>query len=319
MAIVLVTGSEGFVGSRLCARLEEQTSFRCRVVKAIRSGSARSMDANTVALDLLDPGSIDEAISSTRPDCVLHLAAISTTVAAPEAEKGVWETNFEGTRSVLAAMAKHVPTSRIIFPSSAEVYGSSFVDGMPKDELSPVAPDNVYARSKLAVEFMLQSSMPASMSGVALRLFNHTGLGQESKFVVPAFVSQIAAIEQGKQEPTVRVGNIDVYRDFLDVEDVLDLYVQLIMMPSLPKRFAVYNVGSGFSRSLRDILDALISMSSIEIQVEVDPERYRSNAVPRVCSDIALVSETFGWKPKVDFEDTLKTMLDHWREVHKSN
>jgi GDP-4-dehydro-6-deoxy-D-mannose reductase len=154
---------------------------------------------------------------------------------------------------------------------------------------------------------------------IIARPFNHTGPGQDKRFALPAFAAQIAAIEEGRQEPRVEVGNLSVERDFLDVRDVTEAYMLLVAAAAkLPSR-SVFNIASGTSRSLSSLLDHLRQRSRRGFDVIVDPSRLRPADVPRAAGDASRLRELTGWRPRRPIEETLLSLLDYWRALERQS
>jgi GDP-4-dehydro-6-deoxy-D-mannose reductase len=145
---------------------------------------------------------------------------------------------------------------------------------------------------------------------VRVRPFNHTGPGQSPRFVVPAFASQIARIEAGLQELVMKVGNLEVARDFSDVRDIVRAYHMAVTQAEPGE---VYNLASGQPRSVRGLLETLLSYSQAEIRVERDPDRYRPVDVPVAYGSAAKFRQRTGWEPRIPFEQTLRDVLEYWR------
>jgi GDP-4-dehydro-6-deoxy-D-mannose reductase len=121
---------------------------------------------------------------------------------------------------------------------------------------------------------------------------------------------QIALIERGQLEPVIKVGNLDAQRDVTDVRDVVRAYVALMQSG---KTGVVYNVASGVARSIRAILDALVSRSKVPVRVEVDQARMRPNDVPVVVGDSSRLNAATGWRPGITFDQMLDDLLEYWR------
>jgi GDP-4-dehydro-6-deoxy-D-mannose reductase len=148
---------------------------------------------------------------------------------------------------------------------------------------------------------------------VTVRPLNHTGIGQDERFVLPSFAAQIARIEAGLLPPKLRVGDLTVERDFLDVRDVINAYLLILAgAEALPQR-AVFNVASGQPRRIRDLLDVMVSASTRQFDVEIDPARLRPTEIPRIVCDASAVRRHFGWIPKCSVDDLLVGLLTDWR------
>ena len=143
-----------------------------------------------------------------------------------------------------------------------------------------------------------------------VRAFNHIGPGQAPMFVVSDFCKQVAEIEKGLREPVMRVGNLAAKRDFTDVRDVVRAYVLLVQAGTAGE---TYNVGSGNAQAIQEILDLIVSMSEVEIQVEVDPNKLRPVDVPIIEADITKLNRLTGWQPQIPLKETIKETLDFWR------
>jgi len=261
--------------------------------------------------DLRDPQGVLALVSEKRPDYVLHLAAqsfVPTSFADP------WDTlenNIRAELNLLEAVRRSGREVRFLVIGSNEEYGAPGPGELPQTEESALRPNNPYAVSKVAQDFLgLQYHLAYGVPVVRVRPFNHTGPGQSPRFVVPAFASQIARIEAGLQEPVVKVGNLNAARDFSDVRDIVRAY-HLAVTQGRPGE--VYNLASGRPQSISGLLDTLLSYSQAEIRVERDPARYRPVDVPEVYGSGEKFRRQTGWVPQIPFEKTLRDTLEYWR------
>ena len=175
------------------------------------------------------------------------------------------------------------------------------------DEQTPLRPRSPYARSKAAAELLGQSAAARGLDVVRIRAFSHTGPGQSDHFVVSSFARQVADIRRGRQDPVLRVGNLESVRDFLHVQDVLDAYLALLD-PELPAD--VYNVASEHAVSIQQVLDQLIAMAEISPDIETDPERWRPT--DRLVGDASKLRALTGWKPRISLEAILRELYEGW-------
>src|SRR5208282_3801722 len=231
-------------------------------------------------LDVTDAERTLAVIQAEQPTHVMHLAGISVISQANRDLRKTWEVNTQGTLNVALAIKARAPACRLIFCSSAQVYGGSFRSGTPLAEDAPLDPENFYAATKAAADILIGQMAKAGLRAIRLRPFNHTGPGQPPTLAVASFASQIAAIERGEQQPVMKVGNLSMRREFLDVRDVVDAYLRTIQrFDSLPNG-AVFNISSGEAIAVEAILKMLLAMSSDEIEVTPDPELMRPNDTP---------------------------------------
>lgn len=313
---VLVTGASGFVGRQLVARLRRGIDPATRIVGWDHTPTDDAPPPAGVewqTLDLTDVDAVDAAIRAIGPTRVFHLAGLSSVRQAEGAARRTYEVNVNGTASLAKALRRHASGAVTVFASSGEVYGAAFASGQALAETSPVRPMNAYARSKLAAEIALQDTLSEACPVIALRLLNHTGPGQDERFVVPTFAAQLARIEKGLAPPRMKVGNLSAERDFMDVEDVIDAYVAALKLADGANGFQVFNVASGAPRSIRSILDTLLSLSSASPAVEQNPGAMRANEIARTVCDTSSFRAATGWRPRQDFSATLARTLDWWR------
>jgi GDP-4-dehydro-6-deoxy-D-mannose reductase len=253
------------------------------------------------------------AFAHLQPDVVVHLAAMSSVGVGGSQPDEVWRANFDGARSVAMACRALQQDVRLIFASSGEVYGRRFNEG-PCDERAPIAPMSAYARSKAASEFELEDIARDGLTVTTLRLFNHTGPGQDQRFVAPSFAAQIAAAAKagGGQ---IRVGNLDAMRDFSDVDDVIGAYTAVISDTAQPEAaFEVFNVGSGRARAVREVLDLLIAVSGADVEVVTDPARMRPSDIARAEGQFEKIADRYGWRTTTPLEATLASLYAWWRD-----
>jgi GDP-4-dehydro-6-deoxy-D-mannose reductase len=311
---VFITGGNGFVGRHLVARLLALPEPPDVVIGALTDvPQAPAGDVRCVKIDVTDFEQVRAAIADIRPSHIVHLAAIAAPTSAQRDMTTAWKVNADGAFNVALAALHATPSPRLIHASSAEVYGLSFRSGRPVDETAPLEPGSVYGATKAASDIMIGQMCKSGLRAVRLRLFNHTGPGQDESFVVPAFAAQIARIERGLQEPVIRVGDLSAQRDFADVDDVIDAYLAAIrQFDELPPA-SVLNIASGRTIAIKAILDMLLSFSNVETRVETDPARLRPNEIPVASGNAALAERLLGWTPKTEFNRTLRTVLDDYR------
>lgn len=311
MKRILLTGANGFVGKVLRTQLEASGH---EVIGACTSTAASANTPNAVHLDVRDPESISGALQVSRPTHVIHLAAISHVPTSFRDPLLTWQTNVMGSLNLLEAIKQHYPDAFVLFASSSEVYGESFKSGTPLNEDASCKPLNPYAASKVAAEAAFNEYFRQGVRGVIARPFNHIGPGQSPDFVTASFAKQIAEIEQGKQAPVLRVGNLEAYRDFLDVRDVCGAYMQLLELQPDASHPRLVNIASGQARKIQEILDVLLAQSQASISVEQDPDRLRPSDIPFAVGSSERLHSATGWTPSHSLSETLGDLLDYWRK-----
>ena len=258
-------------------------------------------------VDVTNPVAIQAALANHAPEAIVHLAALSSVATSWREPHLCYRQNFVGTRSLLAAAHSACPDARVLLIGSADQYAATTPAAEPIDETTPLQPRSPYARTKAAAELLGAAAARSGQNVVRVRAFNHTGAGQPDFFVVSNFARQVARIRLGHQEPIMRVGNLESVRDFLHVDDVLDAYLALLD-PSVPA--ATYNIASGRSTSIQEILDRLIEIAGIDPRVERDPDRWRET--DWLVGDASRLRQATGWQPKISLETILVELYEDW-------
>lgn len=314
---ILLTGGGGFVGRQLAPLLAAAAPDAARLILSRSGGELIASGWQATEVDLTDGGAVEAVVAQARPDLVVHLAAQSSVAASRDTAEMTWRVNFDGSFALARACARYAPDCTMLFTSSSEVYGESFRDG-PAGEETPLRPLNVYARSKAAAEMVLADVLPPTAKLVVARAFNHTGPGQDERFVLPSFALQVARIEAGLQTPVMMVGNIDVARDFLHLRDVCEAYLDLLRAaPELPPR-SIFNIASGTSVRLRDLLERMRAASRVPFAVTVDPVRLRSGDIARAEGRGGRLHAATGWRPRNDPYSIVDELLEVSR-AHVAN
>ena len=321
MRKALITGISGFAGSFLAPLLLEESFavYGTHIMGDVKSLDQIKKDLHLEKLNLLNKKDTEKYISKINPDVVFHLAALTSPSESFNDPAGIFTNNITAQINVLEAIRHANINPRILIVSSAEVYGVVSKEDLPLSESAPLKPGNPYAVSKIAQDYLgLQYYLSYKMDIVRVRPFNHVGPRQTPRFVISAFAKQIAEIEanlpagrQGKTTPVLKVGNLDSKKDFTDVRDMLKAYLALI---EKGKSGEVYNAGSGKSHKIEEILDKLLSLSTVKIDIEIDPSRLHPNDVPDIYSDNSKILEETGWKAEIPLEKTLKDTLDYFRD-----
>jgi nucleoside-diphosphate-sugar epimerase len=292
MKRALITGMAGFTGRYVEAELAE-AGFEVHGISERPPVHARFHQA-----DLGNRDALHKVVAAVRPNVVIHLAGIAFVGNAnPEA---FYSVNTVGTRNLLEALAREAPNVEcVLLASSANIYGNA-TEGM-LDETTTPNPANDYAVSKLAMEYMARLWMD-KLPIVIARPFNYTGVGQSEAFLLPKIVSHFQ-----RRAPVIELGNCDVYRDFSDVRAVANAYRRLVVLKPANK---IFNVSSGISHSLRDVVAQMGEIAGYDIEIKVNPAFVRANEVRSLLGSAQALREAIGEWRSPPIHETLHWMYD---------
>lgn len=308
-----ITGISGFAGSFLAEALLQKNFevFGTYVSDNTKNIDSIKKDLQLQKVDLLHSENVKKSIEGYKPDVVFHLAALTSPGESFKSPETFFTNNITAEINLLEAVRTSDISPRILITSSAEVYGLIADKDIPVDEDTELRPASPYAVSKIAQDYLgLQYFLSYGMDIVRVRPFNHVGPRQTPQFVVAAFAKQIAEIETGKENPILKVGNLEAKRDFTDVRDMVQAYITLI---EKGKSGEVYNAGSGKSHKIAEILNTLLSFSDKTISTELDPGKLRPSDTPDIRSNNKKI-EALGWKAEIALEKTLEDTLNYWRQ-----
>lgn len=309
---ILITGVSGFVGPILAKKIKK--NFKdCKLFGTYylhdEFDSISHLTFDKIYMNILDQNSIKSVLKSTKPDLIFHLAAQSSVRLSWENPMITMDVNVNGTVNLIKSLAEMEFKPRILFIGSSEQYG--LVDNKPIRETRICKPANPYGLSKKVQEDIAQMlSFAHDLDVVFTRSFNHIGILQVPTFVIPDWCKQIAEIEHGLREPVIYVGNTEVIRDFSDVNDVCESYIDVIKHG---KRNEVYNIGSGRGLSLTYILEYLIGLSSKKIKVKIDQKRLRPSENPIIICDNSKL-QSLKKQNYMEIESVFVEIFDYWKK-----
>lgn len=318
MKKVLITGITGFAGSFLAEHLLKNPE--CSISGTYLSDNSlqnvasirEKLDLEKV--DLMDANAVSLFISNKRPDFVYHLAALASPGKSFKNPSETIVNNITAQLNLLEAIKnENLLSTRVLVVSSADIYGIVSPENLPIDEETPFNPTSPYAVSKIAQDFLgLQYELSYKLPVIRVRPFNHIGPRQALSFAVSDFAKKIVDIEKGKTPSVLKVGSLNMKRDFTDVRDMVRAY-NLIMEKG--KIGDVYNIGSGVSHALKDIVEMMQSLAKVSFTLEEDPTLIRPNDNPELVCDPSKIKTATGWQPEIPLETTLKDTLDYWRNI----
>lgn len=313
---VLITGVGGFAAGHLLEHLDrhhpglEVWGLDLPGVGGAAVSALRRRGTHLEG-DLLDPAVAMRAVEAVAPGTVLHLAAASSVAGSWSDPGSVFRSNALGQLNLLEAVRAAARGARVVVASSAEVYGRVDPARLPVTEEQPLAPVSPYGLSKAAQDLIAaQYHAGHGLAVIRLRLFNHTGPRQPSRFVCSSLARQVAEAEAGLRPPRVEVGDLDPVRDFTDVRDVARAW-WLAAASGVPG--AAYNVCSGKGASVRRLLELLLARSAVTVEVSTDPSLLRAADIPALLGSHDRLRRDTGWRPEIPLEQTLADLLDWWR------
>lgn len=280
MKRLLLTGADGFTGNHFHSAAE-----------------TAGYHVSVLTSDLTDMKAVAAEVAQIQPEYVVHLAAISA-VTHPD-EQDFYKVNLFGTQFLLKALCEiQVRPKKVLLASSANVYGNS--DAAKISEAVCPKPVNHYAISKLAMEYMA-ATYTANFPIVIARPFNYTGIGHDTRFVIPKIIEHFKSLA-----PSIALGNLDVYREYNDVRMICDAYLKLL---EIGNACGIYNICSGRAYSLRGVLSMLEKMTAHKIDVQVNQDFIRNNEVISLSGDPKKLQSVAPELKVYDLESTLSWML----------
>lgn len=278
---ILITGYSGFIGSYLQKRLESSVH---ELILADITNGVDICDWKQVAV-------FDDV------DIIVHLANLSFVPASYENPKRFYETNYLSTLNMLELC--RLRNARMIFFSSY-IYGHP--EYQPIDEQHPVQAFNPYAQTKVICESLCQGySRDFKVPITIFRPFNIYGVGQNPDFLIPSIIQQARA---GK----ITVKDDRPKRDYIHVSDIVEAIVAAIETKQTTDDLRTYNLGTGISFSVKEIVDLVRDLFNTEIDYLCTNE-FRPNDVMDTVADISKIKNELHWSPAVSIREGLQKML----------
>lgn len=278
MSKVLITGSSGFIGKKLCSLLEKNHEL-------IRLSSADG--------DISDP-SLFKNIEKV--DYVFHLAARSFVPASWKETTDFIDANVLGTTNVLEFCRR---TEASITFVSSYVYGPP--EHLPIKENHPVKPNNPYALSKVLAEQVCKFYSEFHGTPVTIiRPFNIYGPGQSDVFLIPKIIDQI------KRNNKIELMDLSPKRDYVFLDDFLNALI--LTLQNREKRYKVFNVGSGVSYSVKEVVDIIQKVAKTELEV-ISLEKPRNEELNNVYADITSIKNDLNWYPTISLKKGIEKIF----------
>jgi len=310
----LITGVTGFIGSYLAEYLLAKGmiiygTFHRESIEDI----AHLKDKITLSkCDVRNQATVQKIVKKSNPDFIFHLAAQSRPDISWKNPVETMETNVMGTVYVFESVRQLGLDPKILVTGSSAEYGLIGENEPPIKEDHPLLPVSPYGVSKVAQDLLAyQYFKNYGMKMIRVRIFGATGPRKVGD-ACSDFAKQIVKIECGKAEPIIRVGNLEVKRDLMDVKDTLEAFWLLMEKGKIGD---VYNICSSKVIKIGDILNKFLEISGRSVKIEVDPKKLRPSDEPIVVGDSSKIRKDCGWMPAIPIEKTLEDTLNYWRKV----
>lgn len=296
---ILITGASGCTGQNLIPYLRRWPDLELFGIG--RSPAIKTSLDGFLAVDLADAAAVTRAVSYIQPDLVFHLAALNS--RAPDEQ--VWRINVEGSGHLLDALRDSASLRRevirvVVVGSAAEI-GSSGAAQSPVAETVLCQPESAYGKSKFEMTRRCQREKSPYLEIVIARLFNLIGPGLGRDLALGNIAAQIREIRSGQRQQ-IECGSLAARRDFVDVRDAVGAYVTLAQRGNAGE---IYNVCTGHSHRLRDLVQQMLGEREVEISERVES---RPGDVPDIFGDPAKIRQT-GWKPEISISQSLRDMV----------
>lgn len=312
MVQYLITGANGFCGRHLVDVLSDDNNKVYGISRSIPDDlTLQHPDAIYEQCNLIDYTSVFNLLKKIKPDCIFHLAAESSVASSWKSPINILNNNVLSQINIFEAVRELELSTRIVVACSSEEYGLINESDLPVNENCCFNPLSTYAVSKVSQDMLAyQYYKSYNMDIVRVRSFNLTGPGRPPTYALSSFAYQIAEIEKNKSKKIISVGNLDVKRDYTDVRDAVKGYYNIALKA---KSGTVYNLCSGKAYNLKDLLNILISLSTTEVNVEIDQSKYRPSDLPIMIGDNTKIKTEIGWIPEIDIHTSLNDLLNYWR------
>jgi len=308
---ILITGITGMIGTHLANACISKRYEVAGLSRATSCTPKKNSPWKHYLGDILDECFLEKVWKDYRPDTVFHLAAQAYNGQSWEAENTTYLLNITGSRNVFKTCRDVTPGAVIIPACSSAEYGIVTEEFLPVKEDYPLRPITPYGVSKACMEMMAyQFGVNYGMKVVLPRLFIHVGPNHPPATALQAFAMQLAMIKLGKASPIIKTGNLETFRDFVDVRDGVNA---LVILATAGKMGQAYNICSGKAWSIKESLDMLIALSETRVDIVQDKARFRPSDEPILLGNPGMMSD-LGWRREFPFQQTLQDIFNNWIE-----
>lgn len=305
---ILVTGGTGALGFHILSNLSGTNHDLFSFSNEQPQPWQKVEGVEYLTGDLLNYKEVYEVVQKVQPTHVYHLASQSSVGLSYKKPYETLNINLLGTQTLLEAVQQVTPKAKVMLLSSSEIYGRDDrqLTYLHKEEDRP-NPLTPYATSKACMEILGNQFHNAhGLHVVAVRPFHFTGPHHSRRFAIPSITYQLVKIKYYGAEPVIYSGSLDVSRDVVDVRDVARGMIQVL---NTAESGEIYNICSGKSYTLRELVDMLVDIAGISVDFRFDPGYERSNDIPLLIGDPTKINN-LGWKPMVSIEDSLTDLFN---------
>jgi UDP-glucose-4-epimerase GalE len=324
---VLITGGAGYIGSETVRYFLEQ-GVRVVVMDNLTTGSLESIPQEILYQgDILDERLLESVFTQQQIDSVIHFAACKNVGESMKNPRKYWKNNVLGTMTLLNQMERF-GVKKIVFSSSCSVYGNP--GSLPVTETSPLAPQSVYAESKLICERLLNwHSVANGLQAISLRYFNAAGASLDGRYgedwslsenliprVLRALLQHGAPLEIFGSDYDTNDGT--AIRDYVHVRDLADAHFKAYTRLDIQKGSVAINLGTGVGSSVLDIINSAALISNATVPFVFGPRR--AGDPEKVFADYSLARELLEWEPTINLREIVSTALVwHRSQVGKTS
>jgi GDP-mannose 4,6-dehydratase len=313
----LITGATGSGGSYLVEHLIKKNNkieifalYRSKGYLDLLKKNNKKKKINFFNIDLKNFSKLKKIIKHAKPDLIFHMASNADVRGSFDDPIGCTSNNNLITVNLLECIRQTKINPLIILCSTSEVYGSVNKKDVPITEDQKISPANPYAVSKTFQDLLSQVySKSFNLRIIITRMFSYINSRRNNLFQT-SFANQIAKIESGKAK-TLRHGNLNSIRTFIDIEDAMEAYW---LAAKKGKIGEVYNIGGNKTISVKQFLKELIKLAKCKIKHTVDKNLLRPQDVTLQIPNVKKFNKDTGWTPKVNFQDSVKRLLNECRQ-----
>jgi nucleoside-diphosphate-sugar epimerase len=308
MKRILITGANGFIGSRLVKKLLD-SGHEVGIIVRESSDLRRIgtiLDRITVFKgDIRNCDDVSEIVAKFTPDAILHLVTYYAVEHTSSEVNVMMETNVMGTINLLES-ARVNKVKLFVNTSTCAVYEQK---DRALSENDPVSPQNLYALTKLHAEEACKFyALNYGVDGISLRLFPPYGPGDHERRLIPYLIHSFSM----NQIPQMTTG--EQKWDFVFVDDIIDAYIAVISVYPLKEHYEVINIGTGNPWSVKQMVQIIMHMMNKNIGLSWGALPHRKNEVWFNSADIRKASALLGWKPVTDIHDGIRMTIEYFTQ-----